>query len=134
MSGYGDSQRKENPRISNPEKVSFVLSLIILAALVGAVLYIWISPTQKPARFSLERGAVRLEGDKYYLDITVKNTGDETAKEVWVDGRLSVGGKEEKASTIFGFIPGRSEEKGVLIFSADPTDAVIRVESYQKAT
>ncbi len=132
MTGNQNPHGTNHSKHSLPEKVSFAVSLLILLGVVGAVLYVWIFPSQRPAVFHIEKGGVRIEGGSYYLDITVKNFGDGTAKDVKVAGALITGGKEEKVSTIFDYIPGRSEEKGVLIFRSDPSTVSLRVESYQE--
>lgn len=114
------------------EWVSLVISLVLLAGVVGAVLALWLEGTDAPARFRVERGAVRYEAGHYHLPITVANEGDATGAQVTVEGKLAAGGREEAPATTFDFIPGRSSAAGVLIFSAEPTAAEVRVVSYQQ--
>jgi uncharacterized protein (TIGR02588 family) len=114
------------------EWVSLIVSLLLLAGVVGLVVALWISPSGHPARFRVERGPARSEGGRYYLPVTVINDGDATGAQVTVEGRLAVGGSEETATTTFDFIPARSSAEGVLVFSGDPASAAVVVASFQK--
>ena len=113
------------------EWVSLAASTLLLAAVVGVVVTLWASPSRGPARFRVDRGAVRNEGGHYYLPVTVTNEGGATGAQVTVEGRLEGADGEEAAATTFDFIPGSSSAEGVLIFKGDPTGAEVRVVSYQ---
>jgi uncharacterized protein (TIGR02588 family) len=112
--------------------VSLAVSLLLLALVVGVVVKLWVSQTEKPPRFVVETGAARNEAGLFYLPFTLINEGDKTAAEVMVEGTIGASGKEETSSTTFDFIPGRSRQKGELVFSADPASAQVRVTSYQQ--
>ncbi|MGH9838486.1 MAG: hypothetical protein ACREEM_06865 [Blastocatellia bacterium] len=114
------------------EWVSLLISLLLLAGVVGTVVALWLNPSGNPARFRVDCGAIRNEADRYYLPITVANEGDATAAQVTVEGRLRGDGGEEIAATTFDFIPARSRARGVLIFKGDPATAEILVVSYQQ--
>lgn len=114
------------------EWVSLIVSLLLLAGVIGLVIALWISPSGRPARFRVERGAAHNEGGRYYLPVTIINDGDATGAQVTVEGRLAVGGEEETASTTFDFIPARSSAEGVLVFKGDPAAATVAVVSFQK--
>jgi uncharacterized protein (TIGR02588 family) len=114
------------------EWVSLIVSLLLLAGVVGLVVALWISPSGRPARFRVERGPARSEAGRYYLPVTVVNDGDATGAQVTVEGRLAVGGGEETATTTFDFIPARSSAEGVLVFTGDPSAAAVSVVSFQK--
>lgn len=114
------------------EWVSLIISVLLLAAVVGAVVTLWIKSSDKPASFRVERGAIRSEGAHYYLPVTVINEGDSTGAQVRVEGKLKGAEREEIASTTFDFIPARSSAEGILIFAGEPASAEVRVVSYQK--
>jgi uncharacterized protein (TIGR02588 family) len=128
------STKKQKSKLAprtNAEWVSLAISLLLLAAVVSLVIYLWLSSSNDPARFQVGRGMIRNEGGQFYLPIIVKNEGDKTGAQVTVEGRLTAGSEEETTTTTFDFIPGRSRVEGVLIFSRDPADARLRVMSYQ---
>ncbi|MBD2100542.1 hypothetical protein [Leptolyngbya sp. FACHB-261] len=125
------SERHAKPR-NTAEWISLVISLLLLTGVIGTVIFLWAKPPQAPARFKVERGETRQELDQFYLPVTITNDGDATASEVMLEGKLTVAGQEETASTTFDFVPGNSQAEGVLIFSQEPTEAEVRVVSFQK--
>jgi len=122
---------KVTPR-TTAEWVSLIISLLLLACVVGIVVKLWVSETAKPARFKIETGAARNEAGQFYLEFTLTNEGDQTAAEVTVEGRIGDAGNEETSSTTFDFIPGHARHQGVLVFSVEPANAQLRVASYQQ--
>ena len=117
---------------STAEWVSLGVALLLLAGVIGTVIALWLSPSEDAPRFTVEHGAVRSEAGRFYLPITVRNDGDQTASEVSVAGVVAADGREETATTTFDFIPGQTKVEGVLIFSRDPAAASVRVVSFQK--
>jgi uncharacterized protein (TIGR02588 family) len=114
------------------EWISLGISLTLLTGVIGTVVSLWLNPSLKPARFTVELGKARNSNNHYYLPVTVTNEGDETATQVTVEGTLNNDSREEMANTTFDFVPARSDAEGVLIFSSDPSSVVVRVISYQK--
>jgi uncharacterized protein (TIGR02588 family) len=132
MSENRRKAENENTSRSTAEWVSLAVALLILTGIVGVVVVLWLGPQENPARFRIERGLVRTVNGHHYLSFFVFNDGDETARNVRVEGLLRGNGKEERTETIFDYVPGRTKEEGVLIFTADPAEAVLRVSSYLK--
>jgi uncharacterized protein (TIGR02588 family) len=117
---------------SMPELISLVVSIALVASVVGLVVASWLNPTKAPASFRIARGAIRYVGGEYYLPITITNDGDGTGAEVTVEGRVSGSGNEQVSATTFDFIPARSNVEGILIFDTEPTSVTLRVASYQQ--
>lgn len=129
------SKKRKSSKITprtTAEWVSLVVSLLLLAVVVGIVVKLWVGETDEPPRFKIETGAARNEAGLVYLPFTLTNDGDQTAAEVTVEGKLVAGATEEISSTTFDFIPGHARQEGVLVFSADPASAEVRVTSYQQ--
>jgi uncharacterized protein (TIGR02588 family) len=120
----------EQPIRNRAEWISLGISLTLLTGVMATVISLWLNPSRKPAEFTVERGEVRAANNHYYLPVTVKNEGDATAAQVTVEGTLDAA--KEVAATTFDFVPAHSNSEGVLIFSQEPTDATIRVISYQE--
>jgi uncharacterized protein (TIGR02588 family) len=114
------------------EWVSLIISILLLAGVAGIVVALWLNSSDRPARFRVDRGAVRNEAGQYYLPITVTNDGDTTGAQVTVQGKLRLNDREESASTTFDFIPARSSAQGILIFISEPGPAEVLVISYQQ--
>ncbi|HET8675260.1 MAG TPA: TIGR02588 family protein [Blastocatellia bacterium] len=129
------SKKRKSSKIAprtTAEWVSLVISLLLLGAVVGVVIKLWVSETKEPAQFKIEVGAARNDAGQYYLPFTLTNEGDQTAAEVMVEGRINAADNEETSSTTFDFIPGHARQEGVLIFSGDPATAQLRVASFQR--
>jgi uncharacterized protein (TIGR02588 family) len=129
---HGHGKRSGIAPRTRAEWVSLTVALILLAFVVATVIALWVDPSSAPARFRVDRGAIRVEGGVFYLPVIVSNDGDATGAQVTVSGKLEAGGKEEEASTTFDFIPGHSHSEGTLIFSSDPVSADVQVISYQE--
>ena len=128
----GRRHDRQPPARSTAEWVSLAVALLLLAGIIGTVIVLWLAPESDPPRFTVEHGAVRHIGGQFYLGITVRNEGEQTASEVTVEGVIEDGGREETATTTFAFIPGHAEVQGTLVFTRDPAAARIRVVSYQR--
>jgi uncharacterized protein (TIGR02588 family) len=125
------SQTSVAPR-TKAEWVSLMISIVLLVGVVAVVIALWLSPSNEPARFRIDRKAIRNEAGHYYLPITVTNEGDATGAQVTVEGRLKGSGTEQASATTFDFIPAHSSVEGVLIFDTEPTSAELRIVSYQQ--
>jgi uncharacterized protein (TIGR02588 family) len=115
------------------EWVSLVVSLVLLAGVLGAVVMLWLQSGAVAPRLTVEQGQIRRVDNQFYLPIrVVRNDGDTTAAEVVVDGVVTAEGAQETSSTTFAFIPGHATVEGTLIFRSDPSHASLRVVSYQQ--
>ena len=80
---------------------------------------------------SVERVAATAAG--HVVEFQVRNFSEQTAAAVQVEGKLEGGGEEESSGATIDYVPGRSEAKGGLIFTADPRRArlELRVIGYE---
>ena len=113
------------------EWVSLGVSLLLLACVVGVILWLWASEPDGPPRFAVERGAARQEAGLFHLPVAVTNVGGLAAGQVRVEGRLGGTGQEERPATTIEFLPVRAREELVLVFRGDPSGASVEVVSYQ---
>jgi uncharacterized protein (TIGR02588 family) len=114
------------------EWVALSVSLLLLASVVGVILWLWVKEPTGPAQFKVERGMARSEAGLYHLPVAVTNVGGSAAGQVKVEGRLSVGGKDERPVTTIEFLPVQAREEIVLIFRGEPSGASVEVISYQQ--
>ncbi|MBP8252806.1 MAG: hypothetical protein KAX40_10610 [Herpetosiphon sp.] len=122
---------KQTASRTTAEWVSLVIAIVLVVGIVGTIGWLWATDANDPPQFSIEKGETRQANNVYYLDLTVKNDGDQTASEVTLEGTIVLDGEPETAQTTFDFFPGHSEREATLIFSQDPQDADLRVISYQ---
>lgn len=118
---------------STAEWVSLLVAALVLGAVIGVVLVLWLSVGNRPPHFVIEPDEVRQEGGQYYLTFTMRNAGNQTGSEVLVEGFLPATGSdgEERSATTFDFVPAQATVDGVLVFSRDPAGVQLRVLSYQ---
>jgi uncharacterized protein (TIGR02588 family) len=108
------------------------VSLLLLAGVVGVILWLWAAELEGPPRFAVERGAARQEAGLFHLPVAVTNVGGEAAAQVRVEGRQGGGAGEERPATTIDFLPVRAREEVVLVFRGDPSGASVEVVSYQR--
>lgn len=121
--------RRRAPR-DFAEVVTLIVSIAVVAALVGGVLYVQLARGDRlpsiEARALLED--VRAEGTRYYLPVEVENTGDQTAEAVVVVVMQKVGDREVEHELVIDYLPGRGTADASAVLTEDPRRAEVRVE------
>ncbi|NJL23186.1 MAG: TIGR02588 family protein [Leptolyngbyaceae cyanobacterium SM1_3_5] len=118
------------------EWTSLAIASTILAAIVGAVGWLWLDESQQqPPEIAVERsGEVRSTADQFYVPFSVINSGGGTAESVQVMGELVVNGEvKESGEQQIDFLSGGETEDGAFVFSENPQNGeiVLRVASYK---
>jgi uncharacterized protein (TIGR02588 family) len=116
---------------SAAEWISLSIALIILSGFVAAILWLWINQPTGPPQFKVERGLIHNEAGLFHLPVTITNTGGLAVGQVRVQGKLNNEGREEITVTTIDFLPVRAQEEVVMIFSSEPSAAVVQVVSYR---
>lgn len=130
MSGKKGAAAAPKPR-TPAEWVSLAASLLLLACVVGVIVWLWAAEPEGPPRFAVERGAARQEAGLFHLSVAVTNVGGAAASQVRIEGRLGGAGQEERPATTIDFLPVGAREEAVLVFRGDPAGAAVEVVSYQ---
>lgn len=127
--------RKTNLRQSLAEKVSFLISLSIVTAIVVLIGYTWVTGDTAPPTLSVTTGANIREAERqYYVPFTVSNVGGSTAESVEIIARLlSSDGNLETGSQQINFLSRQEKRNGEFVFTHDPQqgELTIRVASYK---
>lgn len=117
------------------EWVSFGVAAVVLLAVAGLVVYLWVAvPPTPPVVTVAPDGPVRPEAGQFYIPVKVANSGGLTADAVVVRAELRVGGETvEEGELEFDFLSGGESEEGAFVFSRDPAEGelVLRVASYR---
>ncbi|HAA26407.1 MAG TPA: TIGR02588 family protein [Cyanobacteria bacterium UBA8553] len=128
-------QVEPKPPRSAAEWTTFSIALLILAAIVGLVIYKWMTQKNQPPVLSITRSSeVREAPGQFYVPFSVKNTGGETAESVQVIAELRINGEvEETGEQQIDFLASGETEEGAFVFSRDPrtVELSIRVASYK---
>ena len=128
-------QVEQKQKRSPAEWTTFSIALLILATIVGLVLYKWLTQKNQPPVLSISSSSeVREAPGQYYVPFSVKNTGGETAESVQVIAELRINGDvEESGEQLIDFLASGEMEEGAFVFSRDPRkgELVVRVASYK---
>jgi uncharacterized protein (TIGR02588 family) len=134
MNDTTEEVQKKPPR-SAAEWTTFSLALLILATLIGLVIYKWVTQKDQPPLLSVTpETEIRQAPGQFYVPFAITNTGGATAESVQVIAELSINGKiEESGEQQIDFLASGEKQEGAFVFSRDPRQGklVIRVASYK---
>ncbi len=135
MKDIDSSERVEQPPRSPAEWTTFSIALLIVAVIVGLVIYKWLTQKHQPPILSINRSSkIREAPGQFYVPFEIKNTGGETADSVQVIAELRINGEiEESGEQQIDFLASGEKEEGAFVFSHDPRkgELVVRVASYK---
>ena len=125
----------DKPPRSPAEWTSFGIALLILATIVGLVVYQWLTQKNQPPILSVSTSSeMRQVPGQFYVPFEVKNIGGETAESVQVIAELRIDGEvEESGEQQIDFLASGETEEGAFVFSRDPRQGELsmRVASYK---
>lgn len=136
MSKASVAERNDPPRTKHShtaaEWVTLILSTLLIAAVVGAVGFFSLTGGDQPPSFTTVTGAAEARAGRFYLPVTITNTGDEPAQEIRVRVELQSGETTESATFTIELLAAGASDEGTAIFSRDPAQGEIRavVESF----
>ena len=129
-----DSEEGAESR-SVAEKVSFLLSAVLLSAVLVATIHLWVRDrNQLPPALEITSRLEQRQG-KFYIPFTVVNEGGETVTTVQVVAELRIDGElVEWGDQRIDFLSRKEEAEGAFIFVEDPRvgELTVRVASYTK--
>jgi uncharacterized protein (TIGR02588 family) len=125
----------QKPPRSSAEWITFGIALLILAAVVGLVIYKWLTQKNEPPVLSISSSSkIREAPGQFYVPFEIKNTGGQTAESVQVIAELRINGEvEESGEQQIDFLASDEKEEGAFVFSRDPRkgELSVRVASYK---
>lgn len=129
-----DPVEQQSPR-SPAEWTSFSIALLIVAVIVGLVIYKWLTQKNQPPVISISPSTeIREAPGQFYVPFEIENTGGETAESVQVMAELRIKGEvEESGEQQIDFLASGEKQEGAFVFSRDPRkgELVVRVASYK---
>lgn len=112
------------------EIATLVVSIAVVAALVGGVLYVQFARGDRlPAidvRASVDE--LRAEGGRFYVPVEIENTGDQVAEAVLVVVIQRVGEREVEHEILIDYLAGGGTADATAVLMEDPRRAGIRLE------
>lgn len=127
----GPQDRDESRSVA--EKVSFFLSSVLLLAVLGGTVYLWVRDRNSDPPVLEVSSRLEQRRGKYYVPFTVINQGEETATEIQVIAELRINGElVEWGDQRIDFLSRQEEAEGAFIFVRDPKagELTVRVASY----
>jgi len=110
-----------------PEWITFAVSCTVLAIVAGALVVQLTETRTPPAPAATVSGSARQVGDAYFVDVSVRNDGHETAANVQVTAQLTVGDETTDADQTIDFLAGQESHELVFAFDQDPADGDLQV-------
>lgn len=105
------------------EWITLALSSLIVLTPVVLTTYLHVTRSRESASVAVEAqlAEVYQVGSRYYLPVTVRNTGGQTGADVRVRIVMTaVAGEQESAELLFAFLSSGGSSRGVAAFTSDP--------------
>lgn len=129
------SEKCQQKRTTWAEWVTFLISLALLASIVGLVLHSWRIESDRPPILQLTGTTeIRAIEEQFYVPFTVTNAGGKTAESVQIIGEIQKNGQvEESGEQQIDFLSPGEKQEGAFIFTENPREGnlVVRVGGYK---
>jgi uncharacterized protein (TIGR02588 family) len=128
------SEKKDQP-IPFLEWLVAAIGLILVIGALGFTIYQAATGGKKPPILKVKSTNIEKTDAGYLVKFEVENTGDETAADVVIQGKLTKAAEEiETSSATLDYAPSHSKRGGGLYFKNDPqsADFEILAKSYQE--
>lgn len=116
------------------EWISFFVATLILAVLVGLIVFDWRVNQTRPPAFQVEiTESARVTDGRYYVPFAIQNTGGRIARTVQVTAELVLDDEAtETGEQQIDFLSGNERKRGIFVFTHNPQEGelIIRVASY----
>ena len=123
-------QQEENA-IPVWEWIVAAIGLVLVASVIGFLLYEAIAGSRLPPDVKLSVDSVVQIRNGFLAKITAVNEGGITAEGVDIEGELKRGTETiERSRTTIDYLPPRSEKKAGLFFTQDPRQLDLQVRSF----
>jgi uncharacterized protein (TIGR02588 family) len=118
------------PNTSLAEWIVAIASAVLVAGVVGFLIYDGIRSPEAPPQIAVEVDSIVTAGPGYLVLFRARNGGKSTAAEVVVEGALEAeGDRVEVAETTLDYVPSGGVERGGLYFEQDPRRLRLRLSA-----
>jgi uncharacterized protein (TIGR02588 family) len=119
----------DNRKWSPAERISLGFSTLIVAGLVGVIIWLYLTGGAPVVIVHVEfdTDSIREEAPGYYLPVRVTNQGGATAQALTVEIiHIRTDGSEETSTITFPFVHSHGSETATVVFDEDPREGVLR--------
>jgi uncharacterized protein (TIGR02588 family) len=121
-------KQQENNAIPIWEWIVAGVGLVLVAGVIGFLLYEALSSNRLPPDVKLSVDSVVQTRNGFLVRITAVNSGGITAEGVDIEGELRSGTEPvERSQTTIDYLPPRSQKKAGLFFTRDPRQLELHV-------
>jgi uncharacterized protein (TIGR02588 family) len=127
----GSQKQQEENAIPIWEWIVAAIGFVLVASVVGFLLYEAIAGKRLPPDVKLSVDSVVQTRNGYLAKIVAVNEGGMTAAGVVIEGELRRGTESvERSWTTIDYLPPRSEQRGGLFFARDPRQFELQVRPF----
>ncbi|MDQ3088505.1 MAG: TIGR02588 family protein [Acidobacteriota bacterium] len=117
------------------EWIIAAVGLILVVAALGTTLYRAVTEESTPPILEISVKAIVPTSNGYLVEFRVKNTGNQTAAALTIEGELKRGAESVETSTAsLAYAPANSQREGGLFFTKNPNEFELNIRAlgYEK--
>jgi uncharacterized protein (TIGR02588 family) len=135
VSRAGTGPEPESSGRSAAEWTTLGVSVLILVVMFGLVIWFEVRGSNNHPHFTIkvDTSNARHIDDNFYVDVLIRNDGDETVEALVIEATLQSSTDETEVGEIqIDFLAGGEQAKGTFVFGSDPAagDLSVRPVSY----
>ncbi len=134
-----EKEKKENQERQKEtpvwEWIIAAVGLILVVAALGTTLYRAVTEESTPPILEISVKAIVPTSNGYLVEFRVKNTGNQTAAALTIEGELKRGAESVETSTAsLAYAPANSQREGGLFFTKNPNEFELNIRAlgYEK--
>jgi uncharacterized protein (TIGR02588 family) len=122
------------PEIPLAEWIVSGIGLLMVGTTVGYLVYASLTKEDSPPDVAVEVLSVVPLRQGYLAKFLARNLGEQGANDVHIMGIHGSGSTAEESEAVIDFLPGKSERRGGLFFSSEPSpkSLSLRASGYQE--
>jgi len=125
-----ETDKKPEKKTSVWEWIIAAVGLILVVAALGTTLYRAAIEKNTPPNLEISVDSVVPSGNGYLVKFQVKNTGNQTAAALTIEGELKNGEQSaETSSATLAYAPANSVRKGGLFFTKNPDQFKLEIRA-----
>lgn len=137
MTEERDKKENQGQRKKTPiwEWIIAAVGLILVVGAIGMTLYRAVTEQSTPPMIEISVEAIVPMSNGYLVEFRVKNTGNQTAAALTIEGELKRGAESVESSTAsLAYAPANSQREGGLFFTKNPNEFELNIRAlgYEK--
>jgi uncharacterized protein (TIGR02588 family) len=121
---------RRRPGRDAAEIVTLVVSIAVVAALIGGVVFVQLARGERPPAVNASAliDGARAEGGRFYLPIEISNSGDQAAEAVRVVVVQRIGERDVDHELLIDYLAGHGRQEATALLGDDPRRSPVTVE------